>query len=70
MGFAREAAGRVCFVYEGVVHEEVPPEQMFSEPGRERTQAFLARIVEAGQLWCRCACQPPALRVSSPSCCR
>ena len=50
MGFAREVASKVCFLYEGVVHEEGPPEQMFSEPSKERTKAFLARIVEAGRL--------------------
>ena len=50
MGFAREVASKVCFLYEGVVHEEGPPEQMFSEPAKERTKAFLARIVEAGRL--------------------
>ena len=50
MGFAREVASKVCFLYEGVVHEEGPPEQMFSAPAKERTRAFLARIVEAGRL--------------------
>ena len=50
MGFAREVASKVCFLYEGVVHEEGPPEQMFSAPEKERTRAFLARIVEAGRL--------------------
>ena len=50
MGFAREVASKVCFLYEGVVHEEGPPEQMFAAPEKERTRAFLARIVEAGRL--------------------
>ena len=50
MGFAREVASKVCFLYEGVVHEEGPPEQMFAAPQKERTKAFLARIVEAGRL--------------------
>ena len=50
MGFAREVASKVCFLYEGVVHEEGPPEQIFSAPQKERTKAFLARIVEAGRL--------------------
>ena len=50
MGFAREVASKVCFLFEGVVHEEGPPEQMFSAPEKERTRAFLARIVEAGRL--------------------
>ena len=50
MGFAREVASKVCFLFEGVVHEEGPPEEMFSAPQKERTRAFLARIVEAGRL--------------------
>ena len=50
MGFAREVASKVCFLYGGVVHEEGPPEQIFSEPKNERTRAFLERIIEAGRL--------------------
>ena len=50
MGFAREVASKVCFLYGGVVYEEGPPEQIFSEPKNERTRAFLERIIEAGRL--------------------
>ncbi len=50
MGFAREVASKVCFLHEGVVHEEGPPEQIFSEPKEERTRGFLKRIIEAGRL--------------------
>ncbi len=50
MGFAREVASKVCFLYGGVVHEEGPPSQIFSEPKNERTRAFLERIIEAGRL--------------------
>ncbi len=50
MGFAREVASKVCFLYEGVVHEEGPPEQIFGEPTAERTRAFLKSIIEAGRL--------------------
>lgn len=50
MGFAREVAGKVCFLEGGVVHEEGPPEQIFREPRSERTRAFLKRIIEAGRL--------------------
>jgi len=50
MGFAREVASKVCFLYEGVVHEEGPPEQLFGHPREERTRAFLKRILEAGRL--------------------
>ena len=50
MGFAREVASKVCFLYEGVVHEEGPPDQIFGDPREERTRAFLKRIIEAGRL--------------------
>jgi polar amino acid transport system ATP-binding protein len=50
MGFAREVASKVCFLYGGVVHEEGPPEQIFGDPRDERTRAFLKRIIEAGRL--------------------
>jgi len=50
MGFAREVAGKVCFLYGGVVHEEGPPETIFGSPRDERTRAFLKRIIEAGRL--------------------
>jgi len=50
MGFAREVASKVCFLHEGVVHEEGTPSQIFGAPQKERTQAFLKRIVDAGRL--------------------
>jgi polar amino acid transport system ATP-binding protein len=50
MGFAREVASKVCFLSEGVVHEEGPPDQIFANPTQERTRAFLKRIIEAGRL--------------------
>ena len=50
MGFAKEVASKVCFLHEGVVHEEGPPEQIFEEPKQERTRSFLKRIIEAGRL--------------------
>jgi polar amino acid transport system ATP-binding protein len=50
MGFARDVASKVCFLYGGVVHEEGPPEQIFGNPQQERTRAFLKRIIEAGRL--------------------
>ena len=50
MGFAREVASKVCFLYEGVVHEEGPPDRIFGDPEQERTRAFLKRIIEAGRL--------------------
>jgi polar amino acid transport system ATP-binding protein len=50
MGFAREIADRVCFLDEGVILEQGPPAQIFSEPKEARTQQFLQRIVAAGRL--------------------
>jgi polar amino acid transport system ATP-binding protein len=50
MGFAREIADRVCFLDEGVILEQGPPEQIFTAPKQPRTQQFLQRIVEAGRL--------------------
>ena len=50
MGFAREVASRVCFLADGVVAEEGPPEQIFSQPETPRLQSFLRRIIEAGRL--------------------
>jgi polar amino acid transport system ATP-binding protein len=50
MGFAREVASKVCFLSEGVVLEEGPPEQIFGDPVEDRTRAFLKRIIEAGRL--------------------
>jgi len=50
MGFAREVASKVCFLHQGVIHEEGPPEQIFGDPHDERTRGFLKRIIEAGRL--------------------
>ena len=50
MSFAREIADKVCFLDEGVILEEGPPEQIFTEPRELRTREFLARIIEAGRL--------------------
>lgn len=45
MGFAREAADRVCFLDGGRILEEGPPEAIFSAPRNERTRAFLRRVL-------------------------
>lgn len=50
MGFARDIADRVCFLDNGVILEEGPPEVMFSSPTHPRTQRFLQRIIDAGRL--------------------
>ena len=50
MGFARDSAHRVCFLHEGRILEDGPPEQIFGAPREERTRQFLQRIVAAGRL--------------------
>jgi polar amino acid transport system ATP-binding protein len=50
MHFARDIADRVCMLDGGVLVEQGPPEQIFTEPVEERTKRFLRRIVEAGRL--------------------
>jgi polar amino acid transport system ATP-binding protein len=50
MGFARDIANRVCFLDAGVILEQGPPQQIFSDPQQERTRQFLQRIIEAGRL--------------------
>jgi polar amino acid transport system ATP-binding protein len=50
MGFAREIANRVCFLDEGLILEEGPPDEIFSRPREPRTQRFLQRIVDARRL--------------------
>jgi polar amino acid transport system ATP-binding protein len=50
MGFAKDIASRVCFLDEGVILEQGPPAQIFSEPREERTKQFLQRIIAAGRL--------------------
>jgi polar amino acid transport system ATP-binding protein len=50
MGFARDIADRVCFLDEGTIIEEGPPEQLLNDPREPRTRQFLQRIIEAGRL--------------------
>src|SRR6201995_403455 len=49
-GFARDIASRVCFLADGEIVEQAPPDRLFSEPSDERTRRFLRRIVDAGRL--------------------
>ena len=50
MGFARDVANRVCFLHDGRILEEGPPEQIFGAPREERTRQFLQRIIDAGRM--------------------
>jgi polar amino acid transport system ATP-binding protein len=45
MGFAREVGHRVIFMDDGLIVEEGPPREIFSNPQRERTKSFLAKIL-------------------------
>ncbi|MDR0495722.1 MAG: amino acid ABC transporter ATP-binding protein [Treponema sp.] len=45
MGFAREAANRVVFMYEGTILEIAPPQTMFSSPANDRTRQFLQSVL-------------------------
>jgi polar amino acid transport system ATP-binding protein len=49
MSFAHDFADRVLFFDGGRIVEEGPPDQIFTNPQEERTQAFLRKIVAAGQ---------------------
>ena len=46
MGFAKSVADRVIFMDQGQIVEENNPHDVFNRPKNERTQAFLAKILE------------------------
>ena len=50
MAFARDVAHRVCFLDDGRILEEGPPDRIFSAPTNERTRRFLDRIIAAGRM--------------------
>jgi polar amino acid transport system ATP-binding protein len=50
MSFAREVSSKICFLDRGVILEEGPPAQIFTNPQNERTQEFLARVLQAGRM--------------------
>ncbi|MDA9549351.1 MULTISPECIES: amino acid ABC transporter ATP-binding protein [unclassified Bradyrhizobium] len=45
LGFAREVADIVAFMDEGEVVETGTPEQVLGRPGRDRTRAFLSKVL-------------------------
>ena len=45
IGFAREVADRVCFLHQGVVHEQGTAAEVLGDPRDEVTRAFLARTL-------------------------
>jgi len=44
MDFARDVSNRVLYMDEGIIYEEGPPEQIFGNPQKEKTRAFIQRI--------------------------
>ncbi|MEY3681275.1 MAG: amino acid ABC transporter ATP-binding protein [Ilumatobacteraceae bacterium] len=50
MAFAREIADRVCFLHDGRILEQGPPEELFTSPREPRTQQFLQRVIDSGRL--------------------
>ena len=45
MGFAREAADRVVFMYDGAILEEGSPKEIFTNPKHDRTRQFLQSVL-------------------------
>jgi len=45
MGFAREVGDRILFMDEGIIAEEGTPEEIFNNPKKERTKAFLSKVL-------------------------
>jgi polar amino acid transport system ATP-binding protein len=44
MQFVRDVSTRILFLYDGVVYEEGTPEQIFDNPQKPVTRAFISRI--------------------------
>jgi polar amino acid transport system ATP-binding protein len=44
MAFAREVADEVCFLHEGLIAEQGPPQRLLDAPRRAETQRFLRRL--------------------------
>jgi polar amino acid transport system ATP-binding protein len=50
MGFARDVASKVVFLYAGQIEEEGTPDQIFRDPHKEQTRTFLRSIIEAKRM--------------------
>jgi len=50
MAFARQVSDRVCFLDDGRLREQGPPEQVLADPREPRTRQFLATVIDAGRL--------------------
>ena len=45
MGFAKEVGSKVLFMDDGVIQEEAPPEEFFSNPKNPRLKEFLSKVL-------------------------
>lgn len=45
MGFAKEVASKVLFMYDGVIAEENEPKEFFNNPKNPRLQEFLSKVL-------------------------
>jgi len=45
MSFARDVADRVIFMDQGVITEDAPPSELFTNPKQPRTREFLSRVI-------------------------
>ena len=45
MGFAREVADRILFMDGGIIAEDAPPQELFSNPQNPRTKEFLSKVL-------------------------
>lgn len=45
MGFAREVADRICFIDDGLILEDAPPDEFFANPKTDRAKSFLEKVL-------------------------
>jgi len=45
IGFAKDVADKIVFMYDGIILEEGPPAALFTQPKHERTRAFLQAVL-------------------------
>ena len=45
MSFAKEVSNKVVFMADGIIEEQGTPDQIFNNPQKEKTKAFLARVI-------------------------
>jgi polar amino acid transport system ATP-binding protein len=50
MGFARDVSSKVVLLYKGLIEEQGPADQLFSNPQSEQTRWFLRSIIAAKRL--------------------